>query len=92
VAFLNQGQIVASDTPRKLKIAYGRRTLVASLADQSREEDGESIPPEITLSMDDPADLARLARLMQRGVVQSIHSQEATLEEVFIAVAGVRPA
>jgi hypothetical protein len=29
---------------------------------------------------------------MAEGKVQSIHSQEATLEEVFIEIAGVRPA
>jgi ABC-type molybdenum transport system ATPase subunit/photorepair protein PhrA len=47
---------------------------------------------ETALSMDDPQDQARLAELMAQGNVRSIHSQEATLEEVFIEVAGIRPA
>jgi hypothetical protein len=44
------------------------------------------------LSMDDPGDRARLAELITQGRVRTIHSHEATLEEVFISVAGVRPA
>ena len=42
--------------------------------------------------MDDARDTARLNELMRQGNVRSIHSQEATLEEVFIEVAGIRPA
>jgi hypothetical protein len=42
--------------------------------------------------MDDRQDQARLAELMVQDHVRSIHSQEATLEEVFIEVAGFRPA
>jgi ABC-2 type transport system ATP-binding protein len=91
VAFINQGQIVANDTPRNLKLAHGRRTLVASLADGATNGNTQAFT-EITLRMDDPKDQARLAQLMAEGKVQSLHSQEATLEEVFIEVAGVRPA
>jgi ABC-2 type transport system ATP-binding protein len=42
--------------------------------------------------MDSPDDQARLAQLLAQGNVQAIHSQEATLEEVFVEIAGVRPA
>jgi ABC-2 type transport system ATP-binding protein len=91
VAFINQGRIVANDTPRSLKLAHGRRTLVASLADGAANGKSQAFT-EITLRMDDPNDQARLAQLMAEDKVQSIHSQEATLEEVFIEVAGVRPA
>ena len=45
---------------------------------------------EITLSMDSAEDQARLAQLFAQGNVQAIHSQEATLEEVFVEIAGVR--
>src|SRR5579883_2634689 len=91
VAFINQGCIVANDTPRNLKLAHGRRTLVASLAAGGTNGQSQTFT-EITLRMDDPNDQARLAQLMAEGKVQSLHSQEATLEEVFIEVAGVRPA
>jgi ABC-2 type transport system ATP-binding protein len=42
--------------------------------------------------MDDPIDQARLAQWMAAGQVRAVHSREATLEEVFLEVAGVRPA
>ena len=42
--------------------------------------------------MDNPADQAKLAELMASGQVRAVHSREATLEEVFIEVAGIRPA
>ena len=40
--------------------------------------------------MDDPADQATLERLLASGTVRAVHSQEATLEEVFFDIAGVR--
>ncbi|MBA2284547.1 MAG: ABC transporter ATP-binding protein [Ktedonobacteraceae bacterium] len=43
---------------------------------------------EVSLSMDDPADQRRLAEWLGQGRVLSVHSREATLEEVFIEVAG----
>ena len=78
VAFLSQGKIVALDTPRELKLRYGERAARVLL--QSREEH--------TLRLDDPADAARLAAWMRDGQVLTIHSQEGTLEDVFIALAG----
>ncbi|HEY0755576.1 MAG TPA: ABC transporter ATP-binding protein [Ktedonobacteraceae bacterium] len=88
VAFINQGVIVASDTPRNLKLAHGQRTLLVTLG--SLQE--RSALKELTLNMDSPADQTTLAQLLAQGKVQTIHSQEATLEEVFVKVAGVRPA
>jgi len=89
VAFIVNGRLVANDTPRNLKLAHGERSLVVTL-----EGDPESGQPlnEVTLSMDDPADQAHLAAWMAAGQVRALHSREATLEEVFIEVAGVRPA
>jgi ABC-2 type transport system ATP-binding protein len=92
VAFLHQGRIVADDTPRSLKLAHGQRTIVATLAGPAVNGNGSSMFTEVTLRMDDPEDQARLAQLLAEGKVQSIHSQEATLEEVFIEMAGVSPA
>ncbi len=88
VAFIVAGRIVANDTPRSLKLAHGKRSLVITTADPTEA----SRLSETVLSMDDAQDLARLADLMAQGNVRSVHSQEATLEEVFIEVAGIRPA
>ncbi|HEU5379543.1 MAG TPA: ABC transporter ATP-binding protein [Ktedonobacteraceae bacterium] len=89
IAFINAGRIVANDTPRHLKLAHGQRTLLVTLANQDASDNSFE---EITLSMDDPHDQARLTQLMAQGLVQAVHSQEATLEEVFVKIAGVRPA
>lgn len=82
VAFLNEGRIVALDTPQNLKIAHGRRRARVVLKDAGSEE--------TTVSLDDPADASRLQEYMARGRVLTIHSEEATLEDIFIQLAGRR--
>jgi ABC-2 type transport system ATP-binding protein len=78
VAFLDQGRIVALDNPERLKVAHGQRVLLATLAG------GEHV----TLSMDDAAGTRRLAELASAGRIVTLHSAEATLEEVFIKLTG----
>jgi ABC-2 type transport system ATP-binding protein len=78
VAFLSQGRIVAIDTPRDLKLRFGERTALVYLRDRS----------ERTIHLDDPDDADRLAAWMRAGDVLTIHSQEGTLEDVFINLAG----
>ena len=91
LAFLVKGRIVANDTPRNLKLSHGERKLVVTLA-PSPSPGGESTAlTELTLRMDDPADQALLAQWMAQGRVRAIHSREATLEEIFISVAGKHP-
>lgn len=88
VAFINKGSLMANDTPRNLKLAHGQRTLLVTLG----EKLNNGTLQEVTLKMDSPDDQARLAQWLAEGKVQALHSQEATLEEVFIEIAGVRPA
>ncbi len=78
VAFLNEGRIVALDTPQRLKVTYGQHHLKAKL------DDGERL----TLSLDDPNDGRRLGELAAAGRIVTLHSAEATLEEVFIRLTG----
>ena len=78
VAFLSAGNIVALDTPRELKLRYGSRTATVLL--RNREER--------TIALDDAQDAERLARWMRDDEVLTMHSQEGTLEDVFIALAG----
>ncbi|HVX31027.1 MAG TPA: ABC transporter ATP-binding protein [Nitrolancea sp.] len=78
VAFLSHGEIVALDTPRELKLRYGQRTARVLLANRQEE----------TIRLDDPVDAARLEEWMRQGEVLTIHSQEGTLEDVFIELAG----
>ena len=92
VAFIVNGRLVANDTPRNLKLAHGQRALLVTLAEDPGSQNGNGSFREMTLSLDDPADKQRLATWMAQDKVRAIHSREATLEEVFIEVAGVRPA
>lgn len=78
VAFLSEGKIVAMDTPRALKLRYGERTALVTLKD-GREE---------RIKLNDPAGASRLAGWMAAGEVVTMHSQEGSLEDVFIALAG----
>jgi ABC-2 type transport system ATP-binding protein len=80
VAFLDQGRIVALDTPEKLKVACGQRTLRVVLADGTVCD----------LALDNPADGQRLGEWVAAGQIVTIHSAEATLEEVFIQLTGRR--
>jgi len=78
VAFISQGKIVALDIPRELKLRYGSRTAKVLL--RSRQE--------ATIRLDMAADASRLEQWMRGDEVLTIHSQEGTLEDVFIALAG----
>ncbi len=80
VAFIDQGRIVALDTPSRLKLELGERRLWVGLR-QGKE---------VWLRLDDPGDARRLEQLIVAGDVLTIHSQEATLEDVFIALTGHR--
>lgn len=79
VSFLSHGKIVALDTPRELKLKVGkRRAAKVLLADRSEHE----------VTLDNPEDAGRLCEWMRRGEVLTIHSEEGTLADVFIALAG----
>ncbi len=91
VAFIVNGKLVANDTPRNLKLSHGQRALVVTLDSDTPGFNGNSPLKEATLSLDEPTDQAQLAQWMAEGKVRAVHSREATLEEVFVEVAGVRP-
>jgi fluoroquinolone transport system ATP-binding protein len=82
VAFLLDGRIRAIDTPRALRLAYGQpRVRVES------RSDGQLCTAEFPLTV--PTDPALLA-LLRDAAVETIHTREATLRDVFIAVTGGR--
>jgi ABC-2 type transport system ATP-binding protein len=89
VAFIVNGRIVANDTPRNLKLAHGQRTLSVTLGNDGATNGALR---DADLRMDDQTDQQRLAQWMAAGQVRAVHSHEATLEEVFVEIAGVRPA
>lgn len=78
VAFMSSGKIVAMDSPRELKLMYGTPSARLLLKDRS----------EIVVDLASPEDARKVERLMADGEVLTIHSQEGTLEDVFVNVAG----
>lgn len=81
VAFINDGEIVALDTPENLKLAYGTRAVKVRL------RDGDGVREE-SLSLDDGAASARLAELAASPGLLTMHTEEATLEHIFIQLTG----
>jgi ABC-2 type transport system ATP-binding protein len=84
VAFMNQGKIIALDTPQKLKLNYGKRSLVAEIAGKDGRLD------KLEIDMDTPETSRKVEELFDREKVVTLHSEEATLEDIFIKVTGRR--
>jgi ABC-2 type transport system ATP-binding protein len=82
VAFINQGQIAALDTPHALKQKYGKRAIKA----QVEGPDGRLLEREIVLDNTDTS--TAVEKLFAQEKVVTIHSEEATLEDIFITVTG----
>ena len=81
VAFINQGKIVAMDTPHNLKQQYGRRALNAEVSDG-----GKLVNREIVL--DRPETAEAIQKLFSEEQVVTVHSEEASLEAIFIRITG----
>ena len=82
VAFIVDGQIKEIDSPRNLKIKYGKRTLILEYAEQN-----QTITKEFP--MDDIGKNEDFIKLLQTKNIETIHSGETTLEDIFIMVTGV---
>lgn len=81
VAFLNDGKIVALDTPENLKLKYGTRAVKVRL------RDGDGVREEV-LPLDGGESSARLAELAASPELLTIHTEEATLADIFIQLTG----
>ncbi|MBN2253063.1 MAG: ABC transporter ATP-binding protein [Kosmotogaceae bacterium] len=81
VAFIVSGEISLIDSPRNLKLKYGKRLVEVEYKanDSLRKEN---------ISLVQPADRERLNFLLNSEVIETIHSKEATLEEIFIKATG----
>jgi ABC-2 type transport system ATP-binding protein len=78
VAIVDKGRILALDTSDKLKLAHGTRLVCIQMQDGSL----------IELSLDDPNDGRRMGELAASGRIATMHSSEATLEQVFMSLTG----
>jgi ABC-type multidrug transport system ATPase subunit len=81
VAFINEGRIHAIDTPENLKLKHGRRAVKVRV----RQADGVS---EQSVSLDAADAGERLGAAVRAPGLLTIHTEEATLESIFIEMTG----
>jgi len=82
VGFINQGKIVALDTPHNLKQQYGKRAIRAQVAGPAGGLESREI------ILDQPETAGAVQELFGREQVVTIHSEEASLEDIFITITG----
>ncbi len=82
VGFINKGQIVALDTPHRLKQQYGKRALKVEV----EAADGRLETREILLDNGDTSEAVQ--QVFKNERVVTVHSEEATLEDIFIKITG----
>jgi ABC-2 type transport system ATP-binding protein len=82
VAFINEGRILALDTPERLKLEHGSRSVRIRTRGPA-EEVSEQV-----IALDTDGADAAVTEAMRAGDVVTMHSEEATLEDVFVHFAG----
>ena len=82
VAFINQGKIAAIDTPLNLKRAYGERALNVEILNK------DGILRKEKLILDREKSGEEVKRMIEKENVVTMHSAEATLEDIFIQITG----
>lgn len=81
VAFIIDGQIKLIDTPKNLKLQYGKQLVEIEYLD------GKEVKKESVKTIDEEG-RKRIAQIVREHQVQTMHTKEATLEEIFIQVTG----
>jgi len=81
VAFIVDGNLQEIDSPRNLKLKYGKRTVKVEY-----KEEGQLVKREFTM---DEIKTPAFFELLQNKDIETLHSGETTLEEIFIKVTGV---
>ena len=81
VAFISEGKLYAVDTPENLKLEYGKRSV------KIRSRDGDDISEEI-VELNSPDAGERLKEAVTAPGLLTIHTEEATLENIFIQMTG----
>ena len=83
VAFIVDGQIALIDSPRKLKIKQGERKVRVEYRQDGHTERRE-------FSLDGLGSDEEFLTLLRKEKIETIHTEEATLEDVFIRTTGRR--
>ena len=81
VAFINEGEISTIDSPRNLMVAYGKSVLDVTYRNQ------DALKTE-TFKLENIADNKPFQDILKKRDIVSMHTQEASLEDVFITFTG----
>jgi ABC-2 type transport system ATP-binding protein len=81
VAFINEGLIHALDTPENLKLKHGKRSALVRI-----RQNGEI--RELQVPLDDLAVGDKLKQAVTGGEILTLHTEEASLEDIFILMTG----
>jgi fluoroquinolone transport system ATP-binding protein len=83
VAFIVNGEIKEIDSPRNLKIRYGKKAVTVEYKENGGTQKQEFPLQEIGKNSD-------FIKLLASKDIETIHSGETTLEDIFIKVTGVK--
>jgi len=81
VGFIVDGKLVLIESPRELKIKHGKKVVRLEYL-----KDGDLASQEFDLQ--NLVDNKSFLNLLKTGTVQTIHTEEATLEDIFIKATG----
>ncbi|MFP4015719.1 MAG: ABC transporter ATP-binding protein [Halanaerobiales bacterium] len=82
VAFINKGEIEVLDTPYNLKLKYGKKIVFVDV----KNDQGGKETIEIPMGNENTGD--NLKEVFENKEVLTVHSREATLEDIFIRITG----
>ncbi|WP_194444830.1 ABC transporter ATP-binding protein, partial [Streptomyces calidiresistens] len=88
LAFVSGGRIAAVDTPRGFRLGHGRPGVIVEYRDP--EGAGDTRRVRRIADTTAPGVAEELAGLLRAGVVETLHTREAGLDEVFAALTGDR--
>jgi fluoroquinolone transport system ATP-binding protein len=88
VAFIIDGQIAAIDTPDALRRRFGSREVELRWEDDGGENGSHDVDGAQRFPLDGLSDNADFLDALRRPGLSTVHSQEATLEDVFLQVTG----
>jgi fluoroquinolone transport system ATP-binding protein len=81
VAFIVDGEIKLIDAPRSLKLQHGKRVVAVEYGANGRRQRREFL-------LDSLGNNAEFLNMLRTEAIQTIHTQETTLENIFIGVTG----
>lgn len=81
VAFIVDGKLSLTDSPRELKLRYGKPEVRVEFGLNGKTEQRD-------FALANLADNAEFLKLLREGIVRTLHTQEATLENIFIQMTG----